>query len=116
MIAPAGLWPLPRNNRAYIHRLRDRLLERFGGACARCGARRRLEFAHIRRTAAMGRGRGSMARALDVRRHGRRCYELLCGRCHRDYDAGLFVIRGRPSPSLLARRSEAAPPVGGCRW
>ncbi len=59
----------------------------------RCGARLSwnsfgrpsLEFAHVAPTPLVGRGRGSTARAYDIRRHPE-AYKLVCRACHRKMD------------------------------
>ncbi len=66
---------------AWARALRARLVRERGGACERCGARKELEWHHLRRNGLRSRGRGSDKRAVDVRDHPRD-YALLCRRCH----------------------------------
>lgn len=72
-------------NRAYVARLRERVREQLGCECQECGDVERLELAHVARTGVKGRGRGTIARLLDVLRRSH-AYKLLCRRCHMDLD------------------------------
>ena len=42
-----------------------------------------LQFAHIKRTPVMGRGRGQMRRYMDIIAHPD-CYKLVCKPCHNE--------------------------------
>lgn len=59
-----------------------------------------LQFAHLRPTGVVGRGRGSSVRARDIRRNPS-AYALLCRECHRAFDAGEELV--------LTIREEMAP-------
>lgn len=63
----------------------DALRAQFGGRCVDCGTRKRLEFAHIKPTGLMGRGRGMPDRYHDIKRNPD-CYVLRCRPCHRAWD------------------------------
>ena len=58
------------------------LKKEFGGKCARCGSKRKLEFAHKRKTPISGKHRGRKEKYYDIIRH-KKSYVLLCFKCHR---------------------------------
>ncbi len=66
----------------------QREIESRGGCCQECGALWPLEFAHVRPTKCVGKGRGKYRRLRDIRRYPKR-YKLLCMGCH-------DVLDGRP--------------------
>jgi hypothetical protein len=67
--------------------LLERLRQLHGGSCQHvgskglCGSKHKLEFAHLQPTGLQGRGRGSRARYLDIKRHPL-AYALLCRQHH----------------------------------
>jgi len=65
----------------------DALREKFGGKCFKCGKKKDLEFAHIRKTGVSGRGRGQKARYYDIMNHPK-SYRLLCDECHLKFERG----------------------------
>jgi hypothetical protein len=77
--------------KAYLERLKARLLAERGGKCERCGSEEILEWAHIKDTGLSGRSRGSAKRYLDVQRNPD-SYMLYCHDCHRDFDANRHIV------------------------
>lgn len=63
------------------------LRQEFGGCCAKCGSKEKLQFAHLQPTDLNGRGRGRKERYYDIVKH-RGGYQLLCEECHRKKDSG----------------------------
>jgi len=63
----------------------NKLRELYGGECAICGSKERLEFAHVKPTELEGRGRGRKERYYDISSNPD-CYMLLCHWCHREHD------------------------------
>ncbi len=70
-----------REFNTYVKRRWLTLIREYGGMCATCGSREKLEFAHTKPTALNGRGRGKSRRLLDILKHPD-CYTLLCHTCH----------------------------------
>ena len=66
-------------------RMRQTLIEKFGGRCAHCGLDQDLEFAHTEPTGLKGPSRGSFYRVRDIMLHPQ-CYLLLCMTCHDLFD------------------------------
>lgn len=64
---------------------RIRLLAKYGSKCWSCGTTDFLEFAHLRPTGLMGKGRGSYERYLDVKLNPT-SYTVLCRYCHMEFD------------------------------
>lgn len=73
-----------KNNR-YVARRWNRLIEERGGKCQTCGDIVGLEFAHVKPTKCVGKGRGKSRRMLDVLKYPKR-YLLLCMSCHDSLD------------------------------
>lgn len=71
----------------YYQKKRACLIEAFGGKCQSCGEALPwlLEFAHVRPTQCIGKGRGSWRRMADVIRRPS-AYVLLCLGCHDSLD------------------------------
>jgi len=63
----------------------DELREKFGGKCFKCKSKKKLQFAHVRKTGLSGRGRGQKARYYDIMNHPK-SYRLLCEDCHQKYE------------------------------
>jgi len=82
-------------NCLWIKRKFVELRESFGGKCQipNCGSIEKLEFAHIKDTELMGRGRGRFERYYDIIHH-RDCYALLCQECHHKFDKGDIDLQG----------------------
>ena len=83
----------------WVRALRARLITEHGGKCQasqlNLGGNHdgELEFAHIKNTEVTGIGRGSYARAVDVRDHPN-SYLLLCRKHHLQYDTGQPIFSG----------------------
>ena len=73
-----------KNNR-YVNRRWNRLIAERGGKCQACEETLDLEFAHVKPTKCVGKGRGKSRRMLDVMKHPKR-YILLCMGCHDSFD------------------------------
>lgn len=79
----------------------EELRQKMGGKCAYCETTIGLEFAHIKKTALSGRGRGRKERYYDVIRN-MDSYILLCGDeiqlfgkvagCHTKFDRGEITL------------------------
>ncbi len=69
-----------------INKLQKKLKRLLGRDCKECGTRRRLEFAHVKKTKLCGIvGRGKSKRMYDIK-NNLNCYILLCRSCHRKFD------------------------------
>ena len=88
---------MPTRSNVWIVEAFKRLREAYGGKCAICGSSERLEFAHVRPTSLMGRGRGRKERYYDVSNNPE-CYMLLCHDCHRDHDDELDALEESDAP------------------
>jgi hypothetical protein len=81
---------MPNRNKAYLDRLRTRLLMERGNSCSVCKGLScgniRLEFAHIKPTSINGSSRGLSKRLLDIQSNPE-CYSLMGKICHDNYDA-----------------------------
>lgn len=77
----------------WIKELRRRLLLYRGGRCqgVGCSCEKNLEFAHLKPTSVVGRGRGRSDRYLDIKRNPD-AYILLCRDCHRRFDRGRNIL------------------------
>jgi len=70
----------------YLNKLKIKLQKALGSDCRKCGHRRKLEFAHIKRTTLCGKtGRGKCKRLYDIK-NNLGSYILLCHSCHVDFD------------------------------
>jgi len=71
----------------YLNKLKIKLIKALGSDCRMCGHRRKLEFAHVRRTKLCGKtGRGKCKRLYDIK-NNLSSYILLCKRpCHLEFD------------------------------
>lgn len=73
-------------NNGWYRQKRLELIEQYSGECqAGCGVTTGLEFAHVKPTECVGKGRGFNHRVVDVLRNP--CaYVLLCAGCHDSLD------------------------------
>jgi len=71
----------------YLNKLKSKLIKALGSDCRMCGHRRKLEFAHVKRTQLCGKtGRGKCKRLYDIK-NNLSSYILLCKRpCHLNFD------------------------------
>lgn len=89
----------------------DGLRAEFGGKCRECGAKSSgkdlpLEFAHVKPTGCVGRGRGQRVRYWDIKKNPT-CYALMCRRCHKKFDADYWA---RVAREREARGEQLGPP------
>ena len=69
----------------YTKKVRQKLVNDFGGCCEICKTIYRLEFAHMNNTTVEGTGRGIILRLADITLN--KClFKLLCKRCHAVFD------------------------------
>ena len=85
--ATANLRGRPRSKQAlFLDKMKKELQVALGRDCRKCGHRRQLEFAHVKKTKLSGKtGRGKKKRLYDIKNNFG-SYILLCKPCHREFD------------------------------
>lgn len=84
------------NRKNKLKKYKEMLVKDFGGKCQKCGYDKlitALEFAHINKDDkefAISGGTGSSYEKL--KRESEKCI-LLCNRCHREFDNGMWGVR-----------------------